>query len=154
MANVKPIPDGYYTVTPHIVVKDIRRAVEFYKKAFGAEAGLMIPGPDGKSVMHGEMKIGNSNVMLAAENPQWDSRGPATLGGSPVTLALYVTECDKSFKRAVDAGATPGMPPTDMFWGDRFAMVVDPDGHKWSIATHTSDPTPAQMAEGMKAMCS
>ncbi len=153
MANVKPIPDGYHTVTPHIVVKDIRRAVEFYKKAFGAEERFMMPGPDGKSLMHGEMKIGNSHVMLAAENPQWKSAGPISLGGTPVTLSLYVTECDKSFKRAVDAGAKPEMPPTDMFWGDRFAMVSDPDGHKWSIATHTSDPTQAQMAEGMKAMC-
>ncbi len=153
MANVKPIPDGYHTITPHIVVKDIRKAVEFYKKAFGAEERFMMPGPDGKTLMHGEVKIGDSHMMLGAENPQWNSRGPLSLGGTPVTIALYVTDCDKSYKRAVDAGAKPGMPPSDMFWGDRWSMVTDPDGHNWSIATHTSDPTPAQMAEGMKKMC-
>jgi uncharacterized glyoxalase superfamily protein PhnB len=153
MPNVKPVPDGYHTITPHIVVKDIRRAADFYKKAFGAEERFMMPGPDGKTLMHGEVKIGDSHLMLAAENPQWNSRGPVALGGTPVTIALYVNDCDKSYKRAIDAGATPGMPPSDMFWGDRWSMVKDPDGHCWSIATHTSDPTPAQMAEGMKKMC-
>ncbi len=152
MATVKPIPDGYGTLTPHIVVKDGRKAIEFYKKAFGAEAGGVFDGPDGK-FMHGEIKIGNSRMMLSPENPQWGATSPATLGGSSVTLALYVTDTDKSFKRAVDAGAKPVMPPADMFWGDRFAVVVDPDGHKWSIATHVKDPTPAEMQQAMQAMC-
>ncbi len=106
MATVKPIPDGYGTLTPHIVVKDGRKAIEFYKKAFGAEAGGVFDGPDGK-FMHGEIKIGNSRMMLSPENPQWGATSPATLGGSSVTLALYVTDTDKSFKRAVDAGAKP-----------------------------------------------
>jgi uncharacterized glyoxalase superfamily protein PhnB len=154
MANVKPIPEGYGTVTPHIVVKDGKRAIDFYKKAFGAEERCSFPGSDGKSFMHGEIKIGNSIVMLAGENPQWNATSPATLGGSSVTLALYVTDCDKSFKRAIDAGAKPVMPPADMFWGDRFSVVTDPDGHKWSIATHVKDPSPAEMQTAMKAMCS
>ena len=153
MANVKPIPEGYGTLTPHIVVKDGRRAIDFYKKAFGAEAGGAFDGPDGK-FMHGEIKIGNSRMMISPENPQWGATSPATLGGSSVTLALYVTDTDKSFKRAVDAGAKPVMPPADMFWGDRFAVVTDPDGHKWSIATHVKDPTPDEMQKAMKAMCS
>jgi uncharacterized glyoxalase superfamily protein PhnB len=152
MANVKPIPEGYGTLTPHIVVKDGRRAIDFYKKAFGAEAGGVFDGPDGK-FMHGEIKIGNSRMMISPENPQWGATSPATLGGSAVTLALYVTDTDKSFKRAVDAGAKPVMPPADMFWGDRFAVVTDPDGHKWSIATHIKDPTPAEMDAAMKQMC-
>lgn len=149
MANVKPIPDGFHTVTPHLVVKDIRRALDFYKKAFGAEEGFVMNGPDGKSIMHGEMKIGDSHVMLGMENPQWDSRGPATLGGTPVTIALYVPNVDQAFQRAVTAGAKPIMPPMDMFWGDRYGAVVDPDGHKWSIATHIKDPTPAEMQKAM-----
>lgn len=152
MANVKPIPDGYHTITPHIVVKDAHKAIAFYKKAFGAEERCVMNGPDGKTVMHAEIKIGDSHVMIGVENPQWNSRGPLSLGGTPVTLALYVTDCDKAFKRAVDAGAKPGMPPSDMFWGDRWSMVTDPDGHNWSIATHISDPTPEQMLEGMKKM--
>jgi len=154
MANVKPIPEGYATLTPHLVVKDIEKSVEFYKKAFGAEVCGVFPGPDGKP-MHGDIKIGNSHVMLSPENPQWQTKGPAALGGSPVTLALYVTSVDQSFKRAVDAGAKPAMPPTDMFWGDRFSMVSDPEGHVWSISTHIKDPTPAEMEKAMKesGMC-
>ena len=152
MTTVKPIPDGYGTLTPHLVVKDGRKAIEFYKKAFGAEERCAFPGPDGK-FMHGEVKVGNSILMLAAENPQMNARTPNTLGGTPVTLALYVTDCDKAFKRAVDAGAKPIMPPADMFWGDRYSMVTDPDGHSWSIATHVKDPSPQEMNEAMQKMC-
>lgn len=151
MPNVKPIPDGYYSVTPHIVVKDIDKAVDFYKKAFGAETIGIFPGPDGKP-MHGDIKIGNAHVMLSPESPKMGSRSPATLGGSPVTLALYVTNVDQSFKRAVDAGAKAVMPPADMFWGDRFSVVIDPEGHTWSISTHVKDPTPEEMQQAMKAM--
>ena len=152
MPNVKPIPDGYHTVTPHIVVKDIRRAVEFYKKAFGAEERFMMPGPDGKSLMHGEMKIGNSHVMLAAENPQWKSAGPLTLGGTPVSLSLYVTECDKSFKRAVDAGAKELRPVSNQFYGDRMGTLEDPFGHVWSIGTHVEDVPPEEMRRRSEEM--
>ncbi len=153
MSAIKPIPEGYGTVTPHLVVKDGRKAIEFYKKAFGAEERCAFNGPDGKTFMHGEIKIGNSILMLAAENPQMNARTANTLGGTPVTLALYVTEVDKSFKRAVDAGAKPILPPTDMFWGDRYSMVSDPDGHSWSIATHVKEPSPQEMDAAMKQMC-
>ncbi|MBK7642347.1 MAG: VOC family protein [Planctomycetes bacterium] len=151
MSKIQPIPEGFTSVTPHIIVKDIKNAVAFYQKAFGAEACHIFPGPDGKP-MHGDIKIGNAHVMLSPENPQWQARGPLALGGTPVTLALYVTDVDASFKRAVDAGAKPVMPPADMFWGDRFSVVTDPEGHSWSIATHTKDPSPEQMMEEMKKM--
>jgi uncharacterized glyoxalase superfamily protein PhnB len=153
MSKITPIPEGYATVTPHLVVKDGRKAIEFYKQAFGAEERCAFNGPDGKSFMHGEIKIGSSILMLAAENPQMNARTANTLGGTPVTLALYVTDVDKSFGRAVAAGAKPILPPTDMFWGDRYSMVSDPDGHSWSIATHVKDPSPQEMNEAMQKMC-
>ena len=151
MSTIQPIPEGYGTVTPHIVVKDGRKAIEFYKKAFGAEERCAFNGPDGKSFMHGEIKIGSSILMLAAENPQMNAKTANTLGGTPVTLALYVTDVDKSFKRATDAGAKPIMPPADMFWGDRYGQVVDPFGHRWSMATPVEQVSPEQMAERLSA---
>lgn len=149
MSKTKPIPDGYHTVTPHIIVRGMTEAIAFYQRAFGAETRLVVPGPDGKP-MHGEVQIGSSHVMLAAENEQWGSKSPLLLGGTPVVLSLYVENCDASFDRAVKAGAKPIMPPTDMFWGDRYAQVSDPFGHTWSIATHTHDYTPEQIMENMR----
>ena len=152
MSNVNPIPDGYHTVTPHIIVKDAAKAIDFYTKAFGATENFRMPGPDGKSVMHAEIKIGNSHVMLAEENPDWQCKGPTLLGGTPVTIHLYVNDADAAFKKAVDAGAEATMPVDTMFWGDRYGKVTDPFGHVWSVATHIEDVPPEEMGKRMEAM--
>jgi len=149
MANVKPIPDGYHTITPYLTIKGASEAMAFYKKAFGAEETTRMSGPDGKSVMHAEMKIGDSLFMLGEEWPGM-SKGPISLGGSPVGLFLYVQDVDAAYQRAVSAGATSEQPPTDMFWGDRYAKLKDPFGHQWSIGTHKKDLTPAEIEKGQK----
>ena len=133
MSKVKPIPDGMNTVTPHIVCKDAVMAIEFYKKAFGAEELFRLDAPDGKRIMHASLRIGSSAIMLAEEAPEWGSVGPATLNGTPVTLHLYVEDADSVFDRAVKAGATVKMPIEDMFWGDRYGQLRDPFGHVWSL---------------------
>lgn len=148
MAAVRPIPEGFHTVTPHLVVKDSNAAIAFYTKAFGAKELFRMPGPDGK-IMHAEIMIGDSHVFLADEFPDMGSCAPS--GSSPVTIHLYVPDVDAVHAQAVAAGATAPMPVMDMFWGDRYGKVVDPFGHHWSIATHKQDLTPEQMAEGMKA---
>ena len=136
---VKPIPEGFNTVSAYLVVKNAVEALEFYQKAFGAEPGVRMPGPDGKSTMHAEMRIGNSMVMLTDENPQWEMKSPHTLGGSPSSLHIYVEDVDKYFDRAIKAGCEVKAPLMDAFWGDRFGKVVDPFGHQWGIATHKED---------------
>ncbi len=153
MANpAKPIPQGFHTLTPHLIVRDAGKALEFYKKAFGAEEIARMPGPGGK-IMHAEMKIGDSMVMLAEEFPDMHCLSPQALKGSPVSLHLYVRDVDASFKRAVDAGAKATMPVADMFWGDRFGKLTDPYGHEWSLATHIRDMTPEECAKaGAEAM--
>ncbi len=156
MAKVKPIPDGFHTITPHIVCKNAAAAMDFYKKAFGAEEIFRMPGPGGQ-VMHGELQIGDSRLMLADEFPQADTKSPASLNGTTFSISLYVEDCDKAFKRAVDAGCKVTMPPMDMFWGDRFCKVGDPYGHSWSIMTHIKDLSPEEIAvageKAMKEMC-
>lgn len=149
MAKAKPIPDGFHSVTAHLVCRNAGQAIEFYKKAFGAEEVMRMPGPGG-SVMHAEIAIGNSRVMLADENPQWDSKSPLLLNGTPVSLHVYVQDVDQAFDRAVKAGAKVKMPVMDMFWGDRFGQVTDPFGHVWSLATHTKDMTPAEIAQAQQ----
>ncbi len=149
--QVKPIPDGMHTVTPHLVCAGASEAMAFYAKAFGAVELARLPGPNGK-LMHGAMRIGDSVVMLADEFPDWGSLGPLALKGTPVTIHMYVPDADAAFQRAVDAGATPFMPLADMFWGDRYGIVQDPYGHRWSIATHQRDVTPDEMMEAMKNM--
>ena len=148
MAN--PIPDGYHSVTPYIFVKGANEALEFYKNAFGAEEMLRLPGPDGESVMHAEMKVGDSIIMLSDENPQMGAMSPETRGGPTGSIMLYVEDVDASYKRALDAGAKEKAPPTDMFWGDRFSQVIDPFGHLWAIATHTEDVPPEEIGQRMK----
>jgi uncharacterized glyoxalase superfamily protein PhnB len=138
---VKPIPDGYSTVTASLIVRNGSAAIEFYKKAFGAQELHRFPGPDGK-IMHAELKVGNSRVMLSDEFPQMNCRSPQTLGGTGIYIYMYVEDADKTFKNAVAAGATPTMPIMDAFWGDRFGQVQDPFGHIWGIATHKIDMTP------------
>lgn len=149
--NVKPIPEDMHSLTPHIVCAKATEAIEFYKRAFGAtDAGTLFT-KDGK-LMHAMLRIGDSALMLMEENPQWGALGPAALGGSPVTLHLYVKDADATYARAVQEGATGKMPPSDMFWGDRYGVVTDPYGHNWAIATHIKDLTPEQIAEGAAAM--
>jgi PhnB protein len=151
MSAVKPVPDGYHTVTPHLVVRDAAKALAFYAKAFGAEELFRMPGPGGV-VMHAELKIGDSIVMLGEESPQMGTSAPPTIGGSPVTLMVYLNDVDTSFARAAQAGCTVEMPPTDMFWGDRYGKLKDPFGHHWSLATHKEDVSPEDMAKRMAAM--
>lgn len=151
MQKPQPIPPGFHTITPHLVVREASRAIEFYTRAFGAKEQLRMSAPDGKSVLHAELRIGDSPLMLADENPEMGTKSPLTAGATSVTIALYVTDTDAAFARAVGAGATPLMPPSDMFWGDRYALVADPFGHQWSIATHVKDVSPAEMKQAMAA---
>lgn len=150
MANVKAIPDGMRTVTPHLICAGAGAAIDFYKKAFNATEMHRLPGPDGK-LMHGCIKIGDSLVFLVDEMPQWGALGPTALKGSPVTIHLQVEDVDAFVKRAVNAGAKVTMEVQDMFWGDRYGQVEDPFGHRWSVATHVRDVSPAEMEEAMKA---
>ena len=147
----KPIPDGFGTLTPHITVKGARKAIEFYKKAFGAEELVNHAMPDG-TVMHASLRIGDSMLMLNDEFPQMGAKGPQSLGGTPVTLHLFVQDVDKAFDRAVQAGAKAIMPVADQFWGDRYGIVSDPFGHQWSIATHKRDVTPDELKKAMASM--
>jgi PhnB protein len=142
------VPKAYGTVTAALSIRGAADALEFYGKAFGAKERSRMPGPDGK-LMHAEVKIGDSIVMLGDEAPEMGAPSPQTLNGSPVALMLYVKDVDAVYSRAVAAGATPVMPPADMFWGDRYGQVRDPFGHRWSIATHKADLTPRQMKKGM-----
>jgi PhnB protein len=137
--QVKPIPENARTLTPYLRVRGAAAAIEFYKKAFGAEEFTVMTMPGSGGVMHAELRIGDSNLMLSDEFEQWKVLGPQSLGGTTVGMHLYVTDCDAAYARAVGAGATGVMPPTNMFWGDRFAKVKDPFGHEWSIATHVED---------------
>ena len=145
-ANVKPVPEGCHTLTAHIVVKDASKAIEFYQRAFGAKShGGIFKTPDGK-VMHAELEIGDSRLMLADEFPGMGSgKSPQTLGGTTTTLNIYVEDVDRLFNQAVAAGATVTMPLANQFWGDRYGIVTDPFGHKWSIATHVKDMSPDEM---------
>lgn len=144
MAKVKPIPDGYGTLTPHLVTRDCSAAMAFYTKAFGAKEIKRHPGPGGK-IMHAEMQVGNSRFFLNDEFPEMGAMSPQSIGGTPITLHLFVEDCDALFKQAVAAGAKEVMPLADQFWGDRYGMVTDPYGHNWSIATHVKDMTPQEM---------
>ncbi len=148
-SQVKPIPDGYHAITPHLVLREGVKAIEFYKKAFGAEERGRIPGPDGKSILHAELKIGDSILMLCDEIPQMQRYvSPQQLKGTTIALHMYVKDVDAAFKRAVDAGATVSMPVMDTFWGDRYGRVTDPWGHEWSLATHKQDLTLDEIAKG------
>jgi len=146
--SVKPIPDGYHTVTPFLTVRDAARAIEFYKQAFGAVERGVMKGPDGK-VMHAELKIGDSIIMLSDEFPEYGALSPQSIGGTPMGLHIYVEGVDAAFERAAKAGAHVEMPVMDQFWGDRYGRLKDPFGHKWSIATPTRDLSMDEMKHGM-----
>lgn len=138
---VKPIPDGFHTITPAIVVDNAKEAIAFYKQAFEAEEIYKFPTPDGK-ILHSMIQIGDSRVMLSDEFPAMGIKSPNAVGGTSVTLHLYVEDADTTFKKAVDAGAVVTMPIMNAFWGDRYGIVMDPYGHLWAIATHKVDMTP------------
>ena len=145
--RAKAIPDGYHTVTPYLTVRGADLAITFYKNAFVAEELMRMPGPDGKSFMHAEIKIADSRIFLSEEFPEMGCRSPQSLGGTAGSLHLYVEDVDAAFKRAVAAGAQVKMPVADMFWGDRFGKLIDPFGHEWGITTHKEDRTPEEIRE-------
>jgi PhnB protein len=146
----RPIPEGYHTVTPYLAVDDAAAAIEYYQKAFGAKERVRMLAPDGR-VGHAELEVGDSLVMLSDPFPQGTTRSPKELGGTSVSVFMYVEDVDAVVKKAVDAGAEVTMEVADQFWGDRFGSVKDPFGHSWSIATHVEDVPPEEMAERAKA---
>ena len=147
--TVKAVPQGFHTLTPHLVVRNADQAIEFYKKAFGAEViGDVARMPNGK-VMHALLRIGDSNLMLNDEMPEMGAMAPAS-GSSPVTIHIYTPDVDAAFNRATSAGAQVKMPLADQFWGDRYGVVTDPSGHQWSIAAHVKDLSPDEIQRNMK----
>lgn len=142
--KVKPVPKGYHTVTPSLIVSDAKQAIDFYRRAFGAEEIYRFETPDGK-IAHAEIRIGDSIIWLADEMPGACCRSPQALGGTAVNITLYVEDADQLFQRATAAGATVRMPLQDMFWGDRYGEVTDPFGHSWSLSTHKEDVPPEEI---------
>lgn len=149
---VKPVPDGFHTVTPYLVCAGASDAIAFYKKAFGATEQLRVPTPGGK-LMHACIKIGDSLIMLNDEFPEMGALGPKSRQGTSVTIHLFVVDADAAFARAVKAGATVKMPLQDMFWGDRYGLLEDPFGHSWSIASHQRDLTAKEIQAAAKTAC-
>ncbi|HEY3185762.1 MAG TPA: VOC family protein [Gaiellaceae bacterium] len=147
---VKPIPEGYHTLTPYLAVDDAAEAIEYYKKAFGAKERVRMDTPDGK-IGHAELEIGDALLMLSDPFPQASTQPPKELGGTSASVFMYVEDVDAVVKQAVGAGASVTMEVADQFWGDRFGTVTDPFGHVWSIATHVEDVPPEEMAERAKA---
>jgi len=145
--KTRPIPPGFHSLTPHLELRGAARAIDFYKAAFGAREIFRNVGPDGRLIMHAQLQIGDSMLLLHDEFAEAGGESPHTLEGSPVTLHLYVEDADAVFARAVAAGAKVEMPIADMFWGDRYGQVTDPFGHRWSIGTKLEELTPAQMRE-------
>jgi len=154
MKTVKPIPDGFHSITPHLIVRGGKEAIAFYKKAFAAkerDGCCVMEMPDGK-IGHAELWIGDSPIMLADESPDWGALSPLSKGGGSVCIHLYVPDVDKTFAQAVSAGATPTMPVADMPWGDRYGKLRDPFGHEWSIGTHKEELTSDEIKKRMDAM--
>jgi PhnB protein len=149
--SVKPVPDGYHTVTPYLIVSGAAQAIEFYCQALGATERMRLSGPGG-AVGHAELQIGDSVVMLADEFPEMGALGPKSVGGSPVGLAVYVEDVDDRFQRAVAAGAKVVRPVQDQFYGDRSGTFEDPFGHKWTLSTHIEDVTPEEITRRFEAM--
>jgi PhnB protein len=148
--KAQAIPSGYHTVTPSIVVAGAGKAIDFYKKALGAEEKMRFPGPDG-TVMHAEIRIGDSIIMLGDEMPGQGGKGPKSYGGTPVSFFIYSENVDAAWKRAVDAGGKPIMPLADQFWGDRAGCFEDPFGHRWWLAQHIQDMTPEELRKSADA---
>jgi len=144
-----PIPQGFHSVTPSLVVRNAAQAIDFYKKALGAKELMRMPAPDGK-IVHAELQIGDSIIFLSDESPMGTSKAPQTLGGCTGTLNLYVEDVDRTFQRAIDAGGKTTMPVADMFWGDRYGTFVDPFGHSWGVGTHKEDVSEQEMEKRSK----
>ena len=149
--KVKPIPDGYHSVTPYLVVDGAAKAIEFYKTAFGATELMRMPGPENR-IAHAEIKVGDSIVMLCDPMKEMGHKSPKTLGGTPITMMLYVPDVDATVAGAIEAGAQSLRPVENQFWGDRMGGVTDPFGHQWFVATHVEDVTPEEMERRMEAM--
>ena|SRR5438552_18118270 len=145
---VKPIPEGYHAINPSLIVRDPAKAIEFYKKVFGAKERMRMDDPAGK-IVHAEIDIGDSAIFLGPESAKWGNRSPETIGGTPVVLHLYVNDVDDVVRRAEAAGAKVLMPPADQFYGDRAGRIADPFGHIWAVATHKEDVSPAEMDRRM-----
>ena len=149
---VQPIPEGYHTLSPSLIVDGASDAIDFYTRAFGATERGRMPGPDGK-IAHAELQIGDSVLMLSDPFPMQNAKAPTELGGTSVSIFMYVEDVDAVYKQAIEAGGTSTMEPDDMFWGDRFGALMDPFGHAWAIATHIEDLSEEEMRErGQKAM--
>jgi len=147
--RVKAVPDGYHTATAYLTISGAEAALDFYTRAFGAKEILRMPGPNGK-IMHAEMMIGDSHLMLADESLSGETRSPKTLNGASASVFLYVQDVDSVFAQAIKAGARENVPVQNMFWGDRFGKLTDPFGHKWMLASHIEDVTPEEMARRAK----
>ena len=147
---VQPVPEGYHTLTAYLAVDDAAAAIDFYGRAFGAKERVRMSGP-GDSVMHAELEIGDSLLMLSDPFPQASTKPPKELGGTSASIFMYVEDIDSTYKQAIDAGASSLMEPDDMFWGDRFGSVQDPFGHSWTIATHVEDVSPEEMEKRSEA---
>jgi uncharacterized glyoxalase superfamily protein PhnB len=150
-AMVQPIPPNYHSVTPSLTLKDSQRAIDFYKKAFNAKVLDLFPNPMGKGIMHAVIQIGNSLIMMGDEAPGMSAKSAETMGGTPISLFVYVPNVDEAFKQAVAAGAVATMPVADMFWGDRAGNLKDPFGYSWMIATHTQDLSKEQIKKAAEA---
>jgi PhnB protein len=153
MSNVKPIPEGYHSLTPYLFVRNAAGAIEFYKNVFGATETMRMPGPNGQ-IMHAELKIGDSTVMLSDENPQMGALSPQSIGGTATGLNVYIANVDAVVQKAVDAGAKLVRPVKDQFYGDRSGSVIDPFGHLWSVATHVEDVSPEEIGKRAAAAMS
>jgi uncharacterized glyoxalase superfamily protein PhnB len=147
----KPIPEGYHTITAYLHLRGAADAIAFYTRAFGAKEKERMVGPDGRTVMHAELQIGDSILMLSDEQPDMGNFSPTTLKGSTAGLFLYVPDVDAAFKRATDEGCKVVRPLADMFWGDRFGQVEDPFGHRWGLGTHKEDVPPEEMKKRAEA---
>ena len=150
-AKVRAIPDGYHAITPYLVVKGAARAIDFYKKVFGAREKFRMDGPGG-TVAHAEIEIGDSVIMLADENPQHGALSPSTVGGTPVSIMLYVEDVDRTAETLTKAGAKTLRPVQDMFYGDRSGGFEDPFGHRWHVSTHIEDVSPEEIERRMRTM--
>jgi PhnB protein len=153
MTNINPTPEGYHSVTPYLFIKGAAGAIEFYKNVFGATEVMRMPGPNGQ-IMHAELKIGDSKIMLSDENPQMGALSPQTIGGTASGLNVYIADVDVVVQKAVDAGAKLVRPVKDQFYGDRSGSIIDPFGHMWSVATHVEDVSPEEMSKRAAAAMS
>lgn len=152
MTSPQPVPAGMHTVTPHLVCDNAAAAIDFYVRAFGATELMRLPGSEGR-ILHAQVRIGDSVVMIVDAHPEWFMRDPNSYGGTPVVLHLQVPDVDALFAQAVAAGATAQMAPEDMFWGDRYGRVIDPNGHVWAIATHVRDVSPEDLLAASATPC-